>query len=293
MAESGDPFLGQPSAAIMLLGTFHFQDRGLDTYKPRYGFDVFAAKRQAEIADVVEQLAAYRPTKVAVERRLEQQEETDRAYKAYLRGECELPGNEVYQLGFRLAKRLGHTGVYCVDAWGRYCEPPIDVEAYAVEHGQDYEQLEMLLAPHSPEAYAREHHQEHLLAQWTPRYEKAYAQVDLQKMQRTLQELLLGANAEESLLRSHGHYLVDSFKVGTGHAYPGADWVTAWYNRNLRIFANLQRITTLPNERLLLVIGAGHVPILRHCTQASPEYQLVEVREYLRAGETGTHKPHP
>jgi hypothetical protein len=64
--------------------------------------------------------------------------------------------------------------------------------------------------------------------------------------------------------------------------------VTAWYNRNLRIFRNLQRITDGPDERLLLLIGGGHVPILRHCAQASPEYELVEVTEYLGAGSSDT-----
>jgi len=33
----------------------------------------------------------------------------------------------------------------------------------------------------------------------------------------------------------------------------------------------------------LLIIGAGHLPILRHAVLASPEYHLAEVREYQRA----------
>ena len=46
-------------------------------------------------------------------------------------------------------------------------------------------------------------------------------------------------------------------KAGEGGQYPGVDSKTAWYNRNLRIFANLQRLTEQPGERILLVIGAG------------------------------------
>jgi hypothetical protein len=34
-------------------------------------------------------------------------------------------------------------------------------------------------------------------------------------------------------------------------------------------------------HRILVIFGAGHIPILRHCVLASPEYNLVEVREYL------------
>ena len=57
--------------------------------------------------------------------------------------------------------------------------------------------------------------------------------------------------------------------------------MTHWYNRNLRIFANLQRITEPSDERILLVIGGGNVPVLRHCVQASPGHELVEVEVYL------------
>jgi len=53
----------------------------------------------------------------------------------------------------------------------------------------------------------------------------------------------------------------------------------------LRIFANLQRITQSAEERILLIIGRGHLAILRHCVLASPEYDLVEVHEYLARGD--------
>ena len=33
---------------------------------------------------------------------------------------------------------------------------------------------------------------------------------------------------------------------------------------------------------LLVLIGAGHLPILRHAAQASPEVELVEPRAFIR-----------
>jgi hypothetical protein len=64
--------------------------------------------------------------------------------------------------------------------------------------------------------------------------------------------------------------------------------VSGWYNRNLRIFRNLQRITRGPDERLLLIIGSGHLPILRFVAEHSPEYVLEEPGDYLRVtGRTG------
>jgi len=63
--------------------------------------------------------------------------------------------------------------------------------------------------------------------------------------------------------------LVGEFDVGAEHDYPGVDALTGWYNRHLRIFANLQRIAESDGERILVVIDA------------SPQDDLVEVNELL------------
>jgi hypothetical protein len=64
--------------------------------------------------------------------------------------------------------------------------------------------------------------------------------------------------------------------------YFGADMRTAWYNRNLRIFQNIQRILEAGDERVLLIIGYGHLPIIKHCIEYSPEFEWVELSEYLK-----------
>jgi hypothetical protein len=261
-------FIGRPRAKILLLGTFHFHNPGHDAHKPTFTLDVFSERRQREIADVAERLAGFGATKVAVEPEWRYQADVDRYYGAYLRGQLEqepdcwlTPANEIVQLGFRLAQRLGHQRVYCVGARERHYEPLPD-----------------------PEAYARQHGQEHLLNQWRPRFFRLWDHHDAQMAAFTLEQMLLGMNTEVSILRGHGSYLVDAFKIGGPGEYPGVDRVTGWYNRNLRIFANLQRITEREDERVLLVIGAGHLPILRQCVRASPEYKLVEAHKYLDGG---------
>jgi hypothetical protein len=281
-ADQGPP-RGRRRAALVLLGTFHFRDRGLDAYRPRFAFDVSAPERQREIGEVVERLAAFRPTRVAVERHALRQAELDAEYAAYRRGAFSLPADEVYQLGFRLAGRCGHPRVYGVNAWDRHYEPWGDLEAYAWAHGEARLFADYHGRPSPVAEWARAHGQAHLLLEGTARFRKRAARGDRRKSEAPLRETLLRTNAPAAIRRSHGQYLVGAFKVGAGAAYPGVDWVTAWYNRNLRIFANLQRITEGPGGRLLLIIGAGHLPILRHCAQASPEYELVEARRYLGA----------
>lgn len=264
-----------PVTKLLLLGTFHFEDARRDLYKPQFNLDVFSPKTQEEIEAVLERLARFQPTKIALEVDVPRQAELDGTYSAFTQGAFRLSGNEIHQLGFRLARRLGHPRVYAVNAWGRLYEPPVDFDRPSAPGERAFNPYEDL------ERYAHEHAQAHLLSEWQEAYRAFYREADEAKIARPLRETLLWMNRPETLRTYHGHYLVGQFKLGTAEAYPGVDFITSWYSRNLRIFANVQRITEPPDERLLLVIGAGHVPILRHCAEASPEYELAEVADYL------------
>ena len=250
-----------PRARVLLLGTFHFADAGLDGYVPRFAVDVRSPERQREVEDAVDRLAAFRPTKVAVEQRPDQQARLDSLYRAYLAGDYELGANEVYQVGFRLARRLGHDRVWAVDAPNRTYFPEWTDADWDAE-----------VARRPP-----------VDSTWDARYGALYAHRDSLKTTRPLRETWLETN-DPARLREHlGHYLVGSFGMSEGPSdYFGADVATYWWNRNLRMFQNLQRITPSPEDRVVLVVGAGHVPILRHLVEASPEHDLVDLSEVLR-----------
>lgn len=67
--------------------------------------------------------------------------------------------------------------------------------------------------------------------------------------------------------------------VGVGDTYIGAKTVAGWYERNLAIFANLARVARR-GERVV-IIGAGHLPIIRDLVAAHPDIELVEAVDYL------------
>jgi hypothetical protein len=254
-----EPFLEEPPCQILLLGTFHFSNPGLDSYKPEHDIDIFSERRQAELREVLDRLEGFRPTKIAVEAKPENQKALDEKYRAYLEGEHELSSNEIEQIGYRLARRLGHERVWAVDAERRFYEPWVDPDEYAAEHGQ----TEVSKDP------------------WPDRYEALYRYEDRLKLEQSLGEHLLFLNRPDVARWHAGRYFVESFKAGVGDDYPGVDSKIAWYNRNLRIFANLLRIKEREDERILLVIGSGHLGILRHAVESSPECRLVELEEYL------------
>jgi hypothetical protein len=78
---------------------------------------------------------------------------------------------------------------------------------------------------------------------------------------------------DQRLARDYGAYLTGDFKLGDTR---GADALTLhWYSRNLRIFRKIQQIRATPQDRVLVLFGAGHVSVLRQLFDASPEYRLV------------------
>ena len=279
-----DPWLTDPSAVIggylaqsrlqprrvLLLGTFHFQDAGLDAHKPQHRFDALTADRQRQIAEVVAELEAFAPHVVCVERRPELQEKVDTDYAGFRRGGLRDVRNEIVQIGYRLADRLGLERVHAVDAGGRWLEPRVDAMAWARDKGL----LAQLATPLQGVvgAYLAEHDR------FVDRAE--------------LRDILRFMNHPDVLAASHAAYLVGPFHAAFGNEYPGVDGFTShWFNRNLRIFVNVRRVSA-PGQRVVVLIGAGHVPILRHCMQASPEFELVEVADVVgaspRAAAAGT-----
>jgi hypothetical protein len=119
---------------------------------------------------------------------------------------------------------------------------------------------------------------------WDARFKQLYEYDDGLKPVMPLRNYLLYLNSPPRLRLGHGTYLTGYFKVGAGDKYCGADDLAAyWYDRNLRIFANLLRLVRSPEERIVVIFGAGHLPILRHLAESSPDLRLIEVRDVLGA----------
>jgi hypothetical protein len=41
--------------------------------------------------------------------------------------------------------------------------------------------------------------------------------------------------------------------------YAGPDLLAAWYQRNIRIYHNIVKLVESPNDRILVLYGAGHL----------------------------------
>lgn len=254
VAQSPPPPRTVTSAVqVMILGVFHFANPNGD-YAKFQGTDVLTPARQRQIADVVGQLARFRPTKIALERVPGEADSLNADYRRYLAGRFTLTRNEIHQLGFRLAAQSHQTQLYPVDV-------PLDMHIDSVL------------------AYAKLHD-----TAFVGRFQRTIAEV-VQQLDRMQQEETIAANLRymndpANILRAQQPY-ADMATVGAGTGgYVGARMVGEWYQRNLRIFANLAAVAQ-PGDRVLLIIGMGHTPILRELVRSHPGMQLVEPLAYL------------
>ena len=77
-----------------------------------------------------------------------------------------------------------------------------------------------------------------------------------------------------------------SARVGLGDQYPGANWVShSWYDRNLKIYVNLTRIAESADDRILLIIGAGHVYLIQQFLEESGDYIIESPLKYLKSSD--------
>ena len=250
---------------VLTLGTFHFSFPNLDVEITEYDdqIDVYDAKYQKEIELIVDKLAKFKPTKIVIEREPEYQYIYDSLYQSYLNNNHKLSRSEEQQIGFRLAKRMGLKRLYCTDDWGEHYE-----DVNTLMDGNDSNEIQKF------EDFFY-NHPDSLL--------KSYRnETELFKTQGIIAELKR-LNSDSELNKSLGDYLIGVFKYETPENNQfGVDFTTGWwFNRNLRIFRNIQRIDATPEDRILVIYGAGHMNLLNIFFEASPEYQLLHVNDYL------------
>lgn len=264
--DDPNQFIGQNKSQATILGVFHFNNPGLDDYKEKFSVDILSQQRQSELNDLINSLSKYNPTKILVEvPRKEADSIINEHYQKYLNGEFDINDkkSETYQLAFRLAKKLGHTKIYASDAKGsKWFGAEIDWDNYnADEYKKSLNQFE------------KTHRYD---------YEKMYKLHDSLKTVTTLKEHLKYLNNPNNRLKAHQAYLTETILTGAGDLYIGADAVARWYQRNLKIFANTYDIADFSkNDKILLIYGSGHVWQLRQLLKDSPDFEYIEINEFL------------
>lgn len=252
----------EPPTQVLLLGTFHFNYPGLDAHKTDSSkvIDVLSARRQQELRQLNDVIASFKPTRIYLESL--SQRYMDSLYNAYLEGKHTLRRDEIDQIGFRMAKELGHKKVYAVDARG-----------FSQENYKKYTFIDTIWNTKNNKVDSVRD------KKFNDRYFKMYDMSDSINLQQTLLENFLTMASPQVLRYMHGHYLTVGFNT-TDNKGPDNQAI-GWYDRNLRIFNNILRTRPTPGERILVLFGNGHMPILKHCFYSSPEFEVVELKDLV------------
>ncbi len=241
-------------AEVLVLGVYHMANPGHDIFNTQAD-DVLAPKRQTEMTQLIDVLKRFQPTKIALERNYgDKRIATD--YADYLVGKHELTRNEIEQIGFRLAKELGHKNVYPTDADGDF--PYQRLVNYAKGSGRSKELNEI-----NREFAALVKEQNQYLAS------------------HTILETLIYMNSDDKVTKNVGlHYRMAH--LGEPYDWAGADLIADWVRRNMRIYSNVVQLVDSPNERVLVIFGSGHLGWLQQEFDSDPTIRLRKLAEFAK-----------
>lgn len=228
-------------AKVLVLGTFHMSEHeNLDS-----------EKRQIEIEELVSKLASFEPTKIAVEMAVDKAELLNEKYTKYNVGTYKLDMNEIFQIGFRLGRKLRHDQIYPID-W--------------IDHAEmEYGDMERWAKENQPELFSEI-------------YDGIYIPELTER--KSILDYYRELNDPIWLNTLHKMY-VNIARIGDFNNYVGIKWLSWWYKRNLIMFSNLTRLINLQEERILFIVGSSHSTIINKFIEESEVCKVTRPLYYL------------
>ncbi len=253
---------------ILLIGTFHFNNPGADIAQVK-NFDIMNKKTQNELEVIANKISAYKPDKIFVEWEYNKQARLDTLYDLYINNkyfsyvEARYPKNtfyqqnETFQLAFKAANKCKLLKVYGVDY--RQTNFPFDSLMLAIDKANQAilkKEIEATL--------------------------KAYEEKENQDRGKlSLTQLLLNLNKKKYRNFDIGSYITLFNKAGGQDNFVGAYLVSEWYRRNLYIYSLIQKITESNDKRVMVLLGASHIAMLKEFIKLDRNFKVVELKDIL------------
>lgn len=256
---------------ILLIGTFHFNNPGFDAVKTA-DFDVTTAHAQQELEQISQQIKKFNPSCIFVEWEYNDQKRLDSLYQLYRGGQYEsyisqrytqknqykfYSQNEIFQLAFRAAKK---TGLSQVDGIDYPLDMPFDTVMNAIKAAK----------------------QDELMAEINIYTSNMAKEANLKRKTMGLTELILDLNTETSRKQNSSFYLRALNKAGKTDNFGGAYSVAEWYKRNLYMYSLVQKQITAADERVVLLLGAGHTAFIKRLIEDEGVLEIIEFKDVMK-----------
>ena len=243
---------------VMVVGVYHFANPGLDEHNIDVD-SVLTPRRQAELDDLAQALAAFRPTRVMVEVDAPGPDYRIAEYDSFSTAMLAEDPNEITQIGYRLADRSGLDSVEGIDVRSKIGEEdyfPIDQVRSAAQRSGQASILDDL---------------DRDVGGWVENFTSSQSH-------RSIPDMLIEVNSAG--YPGDQRFYDRLLPVAVGDEMAGAYLNGRWYTRNAMIFAKLMRVAK-PGDRIAVVFGAGHIPWLRHFAGTVAGYSFVDPKPYL------------
>ncbi|MCX2718101.1 DUF5694 domain-containing protein [Lentiprolixibacter aurantiacus] len=247
---------GVPKIKVLNFGTFHF---GYTTDATKMEFDEHDDSNLKAAHEVAAKLAEFKPTVLIVEHIPERNERLQADYEAYLQNPDTVYANtgEVRMLAYELGRLAGTKRIYGID----------HKMGYNYMIGQTIEENHIDSVTHDafyedPSAY--------------------FPSVGVNMDSLNLFDKLKLMNEDrflDFLITVNSDALT---YVGSEEGFEGADEAAKYYQRNLRMFSNLNRIKFNKDDRVFILMGGSHTAFFRDFISRSPTYEMVNTFDYLK-----------
>ncbi len=250
-------YFTNPKTKVLVVGSFHFDYPNLDAHKTEKGdqVDVLSPKTSQEVTELINYIKKFKPTKIAIE--ASPNWNADQKLKEYKEGKRTNERDERYQIAMRTAKEFNLNELYSIDAESVFDDLQ---ERFGKKDSLYFNNLSKDYDFVSEDPISKEYN--------------AFFKSSEPKNFKSLLDLFKFMNSKEYHQYEYGAYLSGDFKL---REHDGADMLALyWYNRNLRMFRNIQNIPHTSEDRILVVVGNGHASVLRQLFTSSPEFDYVE-----------------
>jgi hypothetical protein len=244
----------------LIVGTFHFQnfnpDQNGDVIEVDLP-DVLTQEHQIELEKIAKAITDYNPDKLFLEYPFSAQGKLDSIYRNFTSTDfSKVKRNEIYQLGFRVAKLLGHKKVYAMDVRTDF---PFDSLMTEMEKANQFN----LLAKDSLEVVEIESAENALYAS-----------------NKKLSELLFYNNDDLKRKEDINWYLSLANQGGEKGNFVGAYLTSEWYRRNLYMYSIIQKEVET-GDKIMILAGASHIAMFKDFIDYNPEWKAIELRDIM------------
>ncbi|MXN91368.1 hypothetical protein GR160_09015 [Flavobacterium sp. Sd200] len=259
----------QEKINVILIGTYHFNNPGFDRGKV-IERDILNKKNQAALEEITTAIVKnHHPDKVFVEFPFNEKEELNKKYLLYkddkpfykadtLKSDFlkrMYAENEIFQFGFRLAKKANNSAIYSTD---HNLEQRYDLLGGKLENSKQV----------NAETFQGK------MAALNNYMNSCIAETELKDVFKCL-------NSDEQMRLNKGLYVATINRLNDENEFFGSDFVASWYKRNLIMYANIQNQVTTKDKTIVVIVGAGHAAIIQDFIKNDYRFNLLDFKKVV------------